>query len=77
MDLVSVEDDDVVTSVNVRCKLWLVLAAQQVCNGGSELAQHHISSVDDVPLAGDVTALWVESRQFDSLKVCLGTAGQR
>src|SRR5699024_7288805 len=77
VNLCSVDDDDVVTTVNVWCVLRLVLATQHICHGGSKLAQHHIRCVDDVPLTGNVTALWVESRQNDSLELSLGAAGQR
>ena len=67
MNLVSVDDDDVVTAINVGCEVGLALAAQQVCNLGSQATQNHVSGVDDVPLTGNVTALRVESRQNDSL----------
>ena len=70
-NLVGVDDDDVVTTVNVRCKNRLTLAPQQVSSLNSEAAEHHVGGVDDVPLTGNVTALRVESRQHDSLKVCL------
>src|SRR5699024_12104121 len=77
VNLFSVDDDDVVTTVNVWCELRLVLAAQHICHCGSKLAQNHISCVDDVPLTGNVTALWVASRQNDYLELSLGAAGQR
>jgi hypothetical protein len=49
--LVGVDDDDEVTSVDVRRVDRLVLAPQKGGGGGGETAQDNVLSVDDVPLA--------------------------
>src|SRR5690606_36782292 len=55
--LVGVDDDDEVTSVDVRRECWLMLAAEQVCRLDREAAEHHVGGVDDVPLMGHVSGL--------------------
>ena len=60
--LVGVDDDDMVTTVNVGGEIWFTLAAEQVSCGYSQATQHHISGIDDIPLTGNVTSLGVISR---------------
>ena len=48
---VSVDDDDIITAVNVGGEVDLVLAAQQVSHGDGGTAQGLTGSVDDVLLA--------------------------
>ena len=49
--LVGVDDDDVVTAVNVGSEIDLVLAAQDVGSDHSGAAQGLAGCIDDVPLA--------------------------
>src|ERR1700733_6454349 len=60
-DLVRVDHDDEVTSVDVRSENGLVLAAQQHRHMAGQAAEHDVSGVDDMPLTRDVTVLWAES----------------
>ena len=57
-DLVGVDDDDVVTGVDVGREDRLVLAAQDVGDLGGQAAEHQALGVDDVPGAGDVGWFW-------------------
>src|SRR5690606_4584739 len=49
-DLVRIDDDDVVTIVNMGREGWLVLAAQTVGNESGETADNEILGVDQDPL---------------------------
>ena len=49
--LVTVDDDYVITAVNVRCECGLVLTTQQVCSLCSDTAQRLAGSVQHIPLA--------------------------
>src|SRR6056297_562669 len=54
-DLVGVDDDHVVAGVDVRCVGGLVLAAQDASDLGAEATENETVSVDDVPVALDLT----------------------
>ncbi|SKV92714.1 Uncharacterised protein [Mycobacteroides abscessus subsp. abscessus] len=56
-DLLCIDDDDEIATIDVRCEGRLVLAAQQICCLNGKTAEHHIRGVDDVPSPGDVTRL--------------------
>ncbi len=56
-DLVGVDDDDEVATVDIRRECRLVLAAQQIGCRDGEPAEHHVGGVDDVPRARGVTRL--------------------
>ena len=49
--LVGVDDDDIVSAINVGSEIDLVLAAQQVGSDHSGTAQRLTGCIDDVPLA--------------------------
>ena len=49
--LVSVDDDNEITAIDVGGEISLVLAAQDVCSDNSGTAQGLASCIDDVPLA--------------------------
>ena len=49
--LVAVDDDDMVTTVNVRSKGGLVLTAQDDSSLGSNAAEGFAGGVDHIPLA--------------------------
>ena len=53
LHLVSVDDDDVVTAVNVRSEVGLVLTTQDFGHLRSESAHHRVRSIDQNPLFGD------------------------
>ena len=50
----SVDDDDIVTSINVRSEDWLVLATELVRCLNGNLTENLVLGIDDVPLALDV-----------------------
>jgi hypothetical protein len=56
-DLAGVDDDDEVTSVDVRREGGLVLATEQGRHVGGEAAQDDVGRVDDVPVTLDVAGL--------------------
>ena len=56
-DLLGVDDDDEVATVDVRGEGRLVLAAQQDRGLAREAAQHDVRRVDDVPGASDLARL--------------------
>ena len=58
----SVDDDDMVTTVNVRSKGGLVLTAQDHCDLGGKTAQDSTIGVDENPVALDLALLGVVSR---------------
>ena len=58
-DLVGVDDDDVITHVDVGGVGRLVLAAQDVGDLGSEATEHEAFGVNDVPGALDVAGFRV------------------
>lgn len=62
-NLLSVDDDDGVTHVNVGCEGGLVLAAQQDCGLACETAENNIRGIDDVPLALVIAGLRSVSAQ--------------
>ena len=66
-NLIGVDDDDMVTTINVGGILWLAFAAQKIGGDHSKTTQNHVSGVNDVPLAGNFTAFRVIGRQNDSL----------
>ncbi len=51
-NLFGIDDDDVIAEVLVGRKLWLVLAAQDGHNAGSQSTEDHAFRIDDVPLGG-------------------------
>src|SRR5699024_9696262 len=55
-NFVSIDYDDVVAHVHMRCKSGLVLAAQQRCHLAGKASWHHISGVNDVPLT--INVVW-------------------
>src|SRR5262245_57349743 len=56
-DLVGVDDDDEVATVDIGRECRLVLAAQQIGSRDGEPAEHHVGGVDDVPRTRGVTRL--------------------
>src|SRR6185369_14332126 len=56
-DLVGIDDDDEVATVDIWGERRLVLAAQQVGCRDGEPAEHHVGGVDDIPRTRDVTRL--------------------
>lgn len=56
-NLLSVDDDNEVTTVDVRRVGGLVLATQQVRCLNGKTAEHHVSGVDDVPRVGHISGL--------------------
>ena len=52
-DLVGIDDDDIVTTVNVGGEVGLVLSAENDGNAGSKAAKNLIGGVDYQPLFGD------------------------
>ena len=69
-DLLSVDDDDVVTTVNMRGETGLCLAAEDKNNAGSETTKSEIRCVNDNPLL--VYSRFVERYSFVALCVhCL------
>ena len=56
-DLVSVDDDDEVATVDIGGECRLVLAAQQVGCRDGKAAEHHVRGVDDIPRPRGVTRL--------------------
>ena len=65
--LVSVDDDDEVAAVGVGGVLGLVLTTQQGSGGGSGLAQRLAGSIENVPLALDVTLVCHKGRHIGFL----------
>ncbi len=57
-DLVHVDDDHVITGVDVRSEGGLVLATQKTRGFGAQTTEDHSLGIEDVPLAGDLTGLW-------------------
>jgi hypothetical protein len=55
--LLGVDDDDVVTGVDVRGEDRLVLAAEEVRGRRGEATEHDVGRVDHEPLALDVAGL--------------------
>lgn len=51
--LVCIEDDDIVTAVNVRSEIRLVLPAKNKSHSGSKTAERKVSCVNDNPLLLD------------------------
>ncbi len=58
MHLLSVDDDDVVTDIEVRRERRLVLAANDSRDLGREPAKRQSLGVDDVPATLDLGSLW-------------------
>ena len=56
-NLVGVDDDDVVTSVNMRCVGQLILDGQNFGNAGSQTASSQSCSINDIPFASDVARI--------------------
>lgn len=56
-NLVGIDDDDEVASINVGRECRLVLAAQQLGCFDGEPAKHHVGGIDDVPRTRGVTRL--------------------
>jgi hypothetical protein len=54
-DLLRIDDDDVVTGIDVGGEDRLVLATQDAGDLGAQTTEHHALGVDDVPGAGDLT----------------------
>ena len=52
--VLTVDDDDVITAVNVGCKGYLVLASEQDSGLSRYLTEGLAGSVDDIPLALDL-----------------------
>ena len=52
-NLVSIDDDDIVTAIHVRSVVRLVLAAENLGNTGSQTSKDLIGGIDDQPLLGD------------------------
>ena len=57
-DLGGIDDDHVVTGVDVRGEDRLVLATEDPGDLGGEAAEHHAIGVDDVPGARDLARFW-------------------
>src|SRR5690606_28698475 len=55
--LVGVDDDNMVTAVNVRGVAWLVLAAQNVGDDRSHAADHQTFGIDQMPILVDLGRL--------------------
>ena len=53
LHLVCIEDDDIVTAVNVRGEVWLVLATEDKSHPRSKTAKRKVSCVNDDPLLLD------------------------
>ena len=64
-DLLSIDNNDVVTGVNVRSVFRLVLATQTARDLGGQTTQGLTSSVDDKPVA--LYCFWFSSKSFHSL----------
>ena len=45
-----VDQNDIVTTVNMGCKTWFVLSTKNFCNLRAETTYHLIGAVDDNPL---------------------------
>ena len=56
-DFICVDDDDVVTSVNMRCLGRFILAGQNFGNAGSQTANSQSCSINDIPFASDVARI--------------------
>jgi hypothetical protein len=52
LNISSINDDDVVTDINMLGKLWLVLAGEQGCDLGGNATKRRLAGVNNVPLAG-------------------------
>ena len=70
-DLLRIHDDDVVTHVDVRAVVGLVLALQAVGNLGSEATERLVAGVDNEPIAADGAGLG-KYGLHSSLVACAG-----
>ncbi len=55
--LIRIDDDDIVTAINVRGVAWLVLAAQNVGDDRSHTAHDQTIGIDQMPLLFDFSGL--------------------
>ena len=55
--LVSVDNNDIVTGVNVWCKCYFILSPKDFCNSCSQTAKRLTFSINDIPFSGNVARI--------------------